>query len=100
MSVSVRASLHPNPQVAQQYLGQPTPSTSSAASKVDMDSRVAHHLAHAYGDRAGLVLKVAEDQGLGRRLVGGHPYLEAEVVYCAQVGAWVGGVCGTAGCYG
>lgn len=50
-----------------------------------VDSAVAQHLACAYGDRAKLVLGLAERQGLARRLVPGHPYLEAEVLYCVQV---------------
>jgi hypothetical protein len=35
--------------------------------------------AAAYGDRAARVTEIAERQKLGRRLVRGHPQLEAEV---------------------
>ena len=41
---------------------------------------VADYLHHAYGDRAATVAELASS-GLGERLAGGHPYLEAEVVY-------------------
>lgn len=41
-------------------------------------------LAEAYGDRAKQVTRIAEDQKLGRRLVRGHPVIEAEVVYCIR----------------
>lgn len=41
-------------------------------------------LAASYGDRAHLVTKIAEERKLGRRLVRGHPMLEAEVVYAAN----------------
>ncbi len=41
---------------------------------------VARHLNRAYGDRAEAVARLAAD-GLGDRLVAGHPYIEAEVVY-------------------
>ena len=36
-------------------------------------------LAGAYGDRAARVTEIAEQAKLGRRLVRGHPQLEAEV---------------------
>ncbi|CAD7700818.1 unnamed protein product [Ostreobium quekettii] len=49
-----------------------------------IDTRVAKHLAHSYGDRAEMVTKIAEDRKLGRRLVRGHPMLEAEVVYAVN----------------
>ena len=32
-----------------------------------------------------LVIAMAEEEGLGKRLIAGHPVLEAEVMYCAQV---------------
>jgi glycerol-3-phosphate dehydrogenase len=38
----------------------------------------------AYGDRAREVTRLAEERRLGQRLVRGHPYLEAEVVYCCR----------------
>ena len=40
--------------------------------------------AASYGDRAHIVTKIAEDRKLGRRLVRGHPMLEAEVVYAVH----------------
>lgn len=40
--------------------------------------------AAAYGDRAPEITHIAEERKLGRRLVRGHPVLEAEVVYAAQ----------------
>ena len=40
--------------------------------------------AASYGDRAHMVTKIAEERKLGRRLVRGHPMLEAEVVYAVQ----------------
>lgn len=46
-------------------------------------SDIALHLSHDYGDRAYEVCRLASS-GHGRRLVPGHPYLEAEVVYSLQ----------------
>lgn len=40
--------------------------------------------AAAYGDRARRITEIAEQQKLGRRLVRGHPQLEARVVACFQ----------------
>lgn len=40
--------------------------------------------AASYGDRAHVVTKIAEERNLGRRLVRGHPMLEAEVVYAVK----------------
>lgn len=41
---------------------------------------IAEHLAHSYGDRARVVLAI--DKGRRRaRLVAGHPYIEAEIIY-------------------
>jgi len=45
--------------------------------------------AQAYGDNAMRVIALAEEEGLGKRLIAGHPILEAEVMYCAQVCVWV-----------
>ena len=45
-----------------------------------LDADVAHHLHHAYGDKASIVADLATS-GLGERLAAGHPYLEAEVIY-------------------
>ncbi|UCH28010.1 MAG: FAD-dependent oxidoreductase [Trueperaceae bacterium] len=49
----------------------------------DLDLEVASHLSSAYGDRAAEVAFLLQN-GLDRRLVEGHPYLEAEVVYTAR----------------
>ncbi|CAG9460486.1 unnamed protein product [Pedinophyceae sp. YPF-701] len=49
-----------------------------------IDTHVALHLSHAYGDRAIMVTRLAEELKLGKRLVRGHPMLEAEVVYCCR----------------
>jgi len=46
-----------------------------------IDTRVAKYLAAAYGDRAHMVTKIAEDNALGKRLVRGYPVIEAEVLY-------------------
>lgn len=40
--------------------------------------------AEAYGDRAKNVTRIAEQRKLGRRLVRGHPVIEAEVIYAMQ----------------
>lgn len=38
----------------------------------------------AYGDRAKQITRIAEEQKLGKRLVRGHPMLEAEVIYAVR----------------
>ena len=38
----------------------------------------------SYGDRAKQVTRIAEQQKLGRRLVRGHPVIEAEVIYAVR----------------
>lgn len=50
-----------------------------------MDINVAKHLSHAYGTKAFKVTRIAEEKGLGQRLVRGHPFLEAEVCVCGWV---------------
>jgi glycerol-3-phosphate dehydrogenase len=45
---------------------------------------VAEYLSHAYGDRALRITKIAEERKLGKRLVRGHPVIEAEVIYCVR----------------
>ena len=40
--------------------------------------------AAAYGDHAKQITRIAEEQKLGKRLVRGHPMLEAEVVYACR----------------
>jgi len=49
-----------------------------------IDTRVAEYLSHAYGDRALRITKIAEERKLGKRLVRGHPVIEAEVIYCVR----------------
>jgi glycerol-3-phosphate dehydrogenase len=51
-----------------------------------LDADIASHLNHAYGDRAVALAKLCRE-GLGRRLSPQHPYIEAEVVYGANVEA-------------
>ncbi|KAK9797836.1 hypothetical protein WJX73_007013, partial [Symbiochloris irregularis] len=46
-----------------------------------IDTQVAKYLAEAYGDRAKMVTRIAEQRKLGRRLVRGHPVIEAEIIY-------------------
>ena len=51
--------------------------------------KVAKHLAHAYGNKASQVAKMASMTGkrwplIGRRLVDEFPYIEAEVRYAVQ----------------
>jgi glycerol-3-phosphate dehydrogenase len=45
---------------------------------------VAQHLANSYGDQAAKVTAIAQEEGLGRRLVPWHDVIEAEVVYAAR----------------
>ncbi|CAA7059976.1 unnamed protein product [Microthlaspi erraticum] len=49
-----------------------------------MDTAAAKHLSHAYGSMANRVATIAQEEGLGKRLAHGHPFLEAEVAYCAR----------------
>lgn len=49
-----------------------------------IDTAIAKYLVDSYGDRAPAVTAIAEERKLGRRLVYGHPVLEAEVVYAMQ----------------
>ncbi|KAJ4834634.1 Glycerol-3-phosphate dehydrogenase sdp6, mitochondrial [Turnera subulata] len=49
-----------------------------------MDTAAAKHLSHAYGTRAEQVAAIAQNEGLGKRLAHGYPFLEAEVAYCAR----------------
>ncbi|KAF9589499.1 hypothetical protein IFM89_025046 [Coptis chinensis] len=49
-----------------------------------MDTTTAKHLSSAYGSMAKNVATIAQDEKLGKRLVHGYPYLEAEVAYCAR----------------
>ncbi|XP_065870796.1 glycerol-3-phosphate dehydrogenase SDP6, mitochondrial [Euphorbia lathyris] len=49
-----------------------------------MDTAAAKHLSHAYGIMAERVAAIAQNEGLGKRLAHGYPFLEAEVAYCAR----------------
>ncbi|KAL9241890.1 hypothetical protein vseg_015950 [Gypsophila vaccaria] len=49
-----------------------------------MDTAVAKHLSQAYGTLADRVATIAQNEGLGKRLAHGYPFLEAEVAYCAR----------------
>ncbi|BDA44400.1 Glycerol-3-phosphate dehydrogenase, mitochondrial [Coccomyxa sp. Obi] len=49
-----------------------------------IDTNVARYLAAAYGDRAKVITHIAEERKLGKRLVRGHPMIEAEVVYAVN----------------
>lgn len=70
--------------LAQRYEVNTAPDTSSATpTGALLDVEVAKNLSRSYGDQAYKVAELAE-QGMGSRLVHGHPYLEAEVVYCVQ----------------
>ena len=48
-----------------------------------LDADVASHLHYAYGDRAGQVAAIAQNESLSARLADAHPILEAEVRYVA-----------------
>jgi glycerol-3-phosphate dehydrogenase len=48
-----------------------------------IETDIAHHLRHAFGDQAMSVARLAEN-GLGARLHPNHPYIEAEVVYAVR----------------
>ncbi|ERM95211.1 hypothetical protein AMTR_s00009p00266730 [Amborella trichopoda] len=49
-----------------------------------MDTPIAKHLSRAYGSMAMHVAAIAQNESLGKRLAHGHPYMEAEVAYCAR----------------
>jgi len=59
------------------------PNGAAALEARGLDADVAHHLHHAYGDRAPAVAAVA-DEGLHERLAPGHPFIEAEVAYAQR----------------
>ena len=50
-----------------------------------IDTRVAKHLASAYGGRAREVTALAEAAGLGRRLARGYPVIEVRGVRCLSM---------------
>lgn len=56
----------------------------SSTNGLKMSTDTATHLSRSYGDRVGQVVKIADSQQLGTKLVEGYPHIEAEVVYCAQ----------------
>lgn len=45
---------------------------------------MAIHLANSYGTKAFEITKIAEEERLGKRLVRGHPMIEAEIAYCCR----------------
>ncbi|XP_044462515.1 glycerol-3-phosphate dehydrogenase SDP6, mitochondrial [Mangifera indica] len=49
-----------------------------------MDTAASKHLSHAYGTLAENVATIAQNEGLGKKLAHGYPFLEAEVAYCAR----------------
>ncbi|KAL5994510.1 Glycerol-3-phosphate dehydrogenase sdp6, mitochondrial [Asimina triloba] len=49
-----------------------------------IDTVTAKHLSCAYGSMADHVVAIAQNENLGKRLVRGYPYIEAEVTYCAR----------------
>jgi glycerol-3-phosphate dehydrogenase len=60
------------------------PTGAGALQERGFDADVAAHLHAAYGDRAGRVADIAEASDLRDRLVEGHPFIEAEVVYARR----------------
>ena len=62
----------------EQTLGQ-SPNKAAAGSL-----RVTCPAPAAYGDRAKQITRIAEEQKLGKRLVRGHPMIEAEVPYACR----------------
>ncbi|KAL2895608.1 Glycerol-3-phosphate dehydrogenase SDP6 mitochondrial [Bienertia sinuspersici] len=69
--------------IAQQYVRMKRTGDGKVAPGI-MDTAVAKHLSHAYGVLAERVATIAQNEGLGKRLAHGYPFLEAEVAYCAR----------------
>ncbi|XP_030450948.1 glycerol-3-phosphate dehydrogenase SDP6, mitochondrial [Syzygium oleosum] len=69
--------------LAQQYVRMKRTSVGKVVPGV-MDTTAAKHLSRAYGTFAERVATIAQDEGLGKRLAHGYPFLEAEVAYCAR----------------
>ena len=57
--------------------------TSGSNHIAPMCSDIAQHLSHSYGVRSFMVAELAQ-QGYGKRLAHGHPYIEAEVVHAVK----------------
>lgn len=55
--------------------------TSSMLLRAGMSENVAKHLSHNYGDKGEHVAKLANTENLGKKLVHGYPFIEAEVLY-------------------
>mmetsp|Transcript_14982 Transcript_14982/g.20953 ORF Transcript_14982/g.20953 Transcript_14982/m.20953 type:complete len:640 (+) Transcript_14982:107-2026(+) len=70
-------------QLLQDYKRLKTSKTNHSTSLVSIPTETAKHWAHSYGTRAKKIAELAQN-GYGNRLVVGHPYLEAEVVYAAK----------------
>ena len=49
-----------------------------------IDSDIAEHLAHNYGDNAKEVLKIAQTENKSARLSQSHPFVEAEVIFAIR----------------
>lgn len=69
--------------IAQQYVRMKKTSDGRVVPGV-MDTAVAKHLSQAYGTLAERVASICQNEGLGKRLAHGYPFLEAEVAYCAR----------------
>lgn len=69
--------------IAQQYVRMKRTNDGKVAPGI-MDTAVAKHLSQAYGTLAERVALIAQNEGLGKRLAHGYPFLEAEVAYCAR----------------
>ncbi|KNA07170.1 hypothetical protein SOVF_174370 [Spinacia oleracea] len=69
--------------IAQQYVRTKKTSDGRTVPGV-MDTAVAKHLSQAYGTLAERVASISQNEGLGKRLAHGYPFLEAEVAYCAR----------------
>ncbi len=73
------------PQLAMQVGGSTVASATAPSSQSSPALSTIDHLVESYGDRAQNILQLAKQKGLGAQLVPGHPYIDAEVVYCVQV---------------
>ncbi|GAX74717.1 hypothetical protein CEUSTIGMA_g2165.t1 [Chlamydomonas eustigma] len=71
-------------QIVDNHLPEATKRGPLLLSEPQVDSSVLRHLATSYGDRSSLILSIAKEKGLGKRLHPKHPVLEAEVAYCVK----------------
>ncbi|KAL5730250.1 glycerol-3-phosphate dehydrogenase [Ranunculus cassubicifolius] len=70
-------------QLARSYLPKRISKDGKIVSET-METTTAKHLSSAYGGMAKHVATIAQDENMGKKLVHGYPYLEAEVAYCAR----------------